>query len=227
MSRWYYIHPTSGGQPFSEDPIIIHPILKASDTLFVTNGLAINKTFESGVDTIVIISRPWIVDKGDFLEASPSDSLIGTRFPDNEFISTYQWFSNDVLVEGATSRTFQKSSAEKYHVRVIREGCSSTSNEFTPFAENLVLGLSDNLEKDIITYPNPVNDKLTIKGLTYIEGPFSLSVIDLRGTPVFDDIINKEDFNHYDLDVSTLLPGVYMLRILSQKKQVLKRFVKQ
>jgi Leucine-rich repeat (LRR) protein len=227
VSRWYDSHPSSGAQPFSEDPIIIHQIVKASDTLYVSNGLAINKTFESEVDTVVIISRPWIVDNGDFLEAAPSDSLLNIRFMSPDISSNYQWFSNDILIEGATSNTFLKSSDQSYHVRIIREGCSSTSNEYNLPEENLVTGISKEPVNIISAYPNPVNDELIIEGLTNLKGSLDLSVMDLRGMVIINETINKGSPNNFQINVHGLIPGVYLLRISSNNKQVIKRFVKQ
>ena len=228
ISRWYDIHPSSGVTPVSENPTYIHQVSGASDTVYVTNGLGINKTFESPEDTVVIISRPWILDKGDFLEAAPSDSLLNSRWPENIITSTYQWFVNGSLILGQTGPTLQKSIDGKYHVRIIRRGCSSTSDEYAPPDTNLVLGLNDELNDRITFYPNPVEEVLHIISDDQIQGPMNILIFDTTGELVFNKSIRQDDTNFgSSINISGLNPGLYIVRIQLMKGTITSRIIKK
>ena len=176
----------------------------------------------------MIISRPWIIDKGSFLEVAPSDSLISSRFPGESFVSSYQWFINGKLVDGQTGPTIQKSLDGNYHVRVVRGGCSSTSLEYSPPHSDLVLGFNSDLESEINIYPNPARNSLNIQGVGDKEGIFKIDVIDLSGKIVKRGIYKgQNDKFPLSIDVSGIKPGFYILKMYSDKyPAVTLRFIK-
>jgi hypothetical protein len=78
------------------------------------------------------------------------------------------------------------------------------------FTVNLASGLTDNLNQELIVYPNPCTDFIELKNL--IQGTQTLSIIDMTGKICY----TKELIGNNSL-VSTndLSPGLYLLRIQS------------
>ena len=66
-------------------------------------------------------------------------------------------------------------------------------------------------------YPNPVKDKLFIQGLS---GPTKVSIYNLLGTLV----LSKITFN--EINVENLQTGIYIIKINDEKKEIIKKFIK-
>jgi hypothetical protein len=132
---------------------------------------------------------------GSFLTASPG--------------SAYQWYENDVLVEGAISQSYEINVFEygRYAVEVTSNGCTVRSNDYI----YLVTDNENELPSAIKLYPNPVEDEL------FIEVPSSsiLSVHDVTGNPV--NIVNLKFQERNRIETSSWTKGVYVLKIKSNQ----------
>jgi hypothetical protein len=105
-----------------------------------------------------------------------------------------------------------------------------TSHEGVILIDNVLIKLLDssgntlsvkNLEiPQFVTYPNPLQNVLSVKGSTNVE---SILIYDLMGRNVLSDSPNKFEFN---LNVSHLEKGVYMLKIKSGDNVITKKLVK-
>ncbi|MDG1760471.1 MAG: T9SS type A sorting domain-containing protein [Flavobacteriaceae bacterium] len=71
-----------------------------------------------------------------------------------------------------------------------------------------------------VTYPNPVQNELHVKGSTSVE---SIVIYDIMGRNVLSRLPNKSEFN---LNVSHLKKGVYMIKIKSGDNVITKKLVK-
>ena len=67
------------------------------------------------------------------------------------------------------------------------------------------------LDKHFSIYPNPSNDLLTITGNP---GSYRVDVIDLTGSVIITTEITTDRFQ---LDVSNLSQGVYLLRVIDSE----------
>ncbi len=85
------------------------------------------------------------------------------------------------------------------------------------------LGLSD-IENEVIIYPNPVQNQLTISLNKNIES-ITCSVIDIRGTVILNYELNNIQI--YEMDLSNIANGVYFLHILNQNKKKVIKILKQ
>lgn len=79
------------------------------------------------------------------------------------------------------------------------------------------IGIDDNDDDDIIVYPNPSADFISIKTDIVID---KIEVINILG-----EILYYNDKNSNMIDVSNLNPGTYYLRILSDKNVILKKII--
>jgi subtilisin-like proprotein convertase family protein len=79
------------------------------------------------------------------------------------------------------------------------------------------LGVDDQNQLDISIYPNPVIDKLFIKGLS---NPTKISVYDLLGKLVLSKTISSE------INVDNLQSGIYIVKIVDNQKEIVRKFIK-
>jgi surface protein len=77
--------------------------------------------------------------------------------------------------------------------------------------------IEDQNQLDISIYPNPTNDKLFIQGLS---SSSRVSIYNVLGKLVLSQTISKE------IDVKQLSKGIYMLKIVDEQKEIVRKFIK-
>jgi len=87
------------------------------------------------------------------------------------------------------------------------------------------LGIDDNGTSSLSVYPNPVADMLTIQNLS-IKGNAVIEVLDVRGK-IVNAIEVADVYGNYELEMSNLESGVYIIRITAENKVSAIRVVKQ
>ena len=89
---------------------------------------------------------------------------------------------------------------------------------------NDALGTNSNsMETAVNIYPNPAKNQFTIQSEESLE---KLTIYDVRGRMVSD--IDLSEMSHEKtVDISSLAPGVYMVRIIGDKGSVVKNLLKQ
>jgi surface protein len=78
-------------------------------------------------------------------------------------------------------------------------------------------GLDDQNQLDISIYPNPVIDKLFIQGLS---NPTKISVYDILGKLVLSKTTSSE------INVDNLQSGIYIIKIVDEQKEIIRKFIK-
>lgn len=98
--------------------------------------------------------------------------------------------------------------------------CSSAGTNSKP-----VVSMAFNQTNKSSIYPNPVNDILNISfDKKLFTSKVQLSIIDVNGTVVTDRVTNGADMS--SINVSTLKPGLYTLRISDGTNEEKLKFVK-
>lgn len=124
--------------------------------------------------------------------------------------TTYQWYLNGQIIPGATSITYNPIVSGVYVVRITdANGCVyQYSKGFKYTKPN---GIADiDLSKEIEVYPNPTSDELNIKESNLLGNQFEISIFNMEGKL----ICQKQ--NSYQISVSNLNQGIYMLRIKTE-----------
>ena len=80
-----------------------------------------------------------------------------------------------------------------------------------------VLSIDDQKLTNISIYPNPVDDKLFIQGLS---GVSDISIYDVLGKLVLSKT------NTSEIDLTNLKKGIYLIKIKDQQKEIIKKLVK-
>ena len=77
--------------------------------------------------------------------------------------------------------------------------------------------IDDQNQLDISIYPNPAIEKLFVQGLS---NPTKISVYNILGKLVFSKTTSSE------INVDNLQSGIYILKIVDNQKEIVRRFIK-
>ena len=89
---------------------------------------------------------------------------------------------------------------------------------------NTMTGVNQmNDEQSVSIYPNPASDFLTLSGLHFVSGEKIISEIyNILGEKIIDQPIIKNK-----IDIRTVKPGVYVVKIATSKGMITKKFIKK
>jgi hypothetical protein len=142
---------------------------------------------------------------GSTLVAPPADS--------------YQWYENDLLMEGATGQTYEINVFEygRYAVEVNSNGCTARSDDYV----YLVTGRERESSATSQVYPNPSKNELWIE----VDANSVVSILDFTGRAVRSTTVTPGTPNR--IDTSGLPTGAYVVRILKNTSTESIKIVKQ
>lgn len=114
-------------------------------------------------------------------------------------------------------------------IAIDDNSCSSTEKKINIFVapnrEEVEIEFSEDGSLSLISYPNPVTDKLFINVDQSENELTKLTVIDIAGKIIIDKIVFSN--NYYDvLDLSSLSKGVYFLNIENSQSKISRKIVK-
>lgn len=89
---------------------------------------------------------------------------------------------------------------------------------------SLTQKISNDIE--IAAFPNPFNDKLTIRGMESISGQINLSIYNHQGQIIRSEQINNPAA-HYKTDIGEISAGVYIIKIQSAEQSFVLKVLKQ
>lgn len=190
-----------------------------------------------GNNSIITVSNPglyWVEvdDKG----CKSKDTVIVTANPlsetDYTFITSYLTFAvtqnnsiGDVHAwdfgDGNTSSlkmpTHTYSAAGVYNVKYSVSNICDTSS-ITEEVVAINVGLTKvNSTNNILIYPNPADDIVNVNLLDLPNGSVNMSIIDLKGSIVFENNFNIISKNQLEsINLNSLSSGVYILKVLSE-----------
>jgi surface protein len=134
-------------------------------------------------------------------------------------------------VSSVTDMGYMFSYATSFNHNISSWCVTNISSEPTDFSVNSPLieiykpvwgtcpsfGLDDQNQLDISIYPNPVIDKLFIQGLS---NPTKISVYNLLGKLVLSKTTSSE------INVDNLQSGIYIIKIVDEQKEIIRKFIK-
>ena len=163
-------------------------------------------TNQGGCDSLVTLNLTI-----NSVDASVTDN--SPTFSANAAGAIYQWIdcnNGNAAISGATNQSFTATANGNYAVVVTQNGCSDTSACF--LLDNI--GLNELQNDEVVVYPNPS------EGLFFIDFAGELNevrVLDLSGRPVHVEV----DLNAGQVDGSTLVPGKYILQVVTSEQKTL------
>ncbi|MGB1031660.1 MAG: T9SS type A sorting domain-containing protein, partial [Flavobacteriales bacterium] len=179
---------------FDEGPTItVAPVENTSYELLVTNEFNCQDTDAVVVEVIQYPEANVSVNGNDLLSGPAS---------------SYQWFLNGEIIEGAQNQDYLVSEDGNYQVQVSNEwGCSSMSEEqFVLFVSVYELSRWG----DFKLYPNPASDQVVIES-NFQSG--LIEVFESNGRKIISEPFN--DPISY-INVSQLAEGVYQVQLIDK-----------
>ena len=134
---------------------------------------------------------------------------------------TYQWYKGASAIAGATTTTYVATTAGNYKCRVTKTatGCFKTSNTI---AVTVPCREGDELENEIVVYPNPATTSITIS--TNIQAAKTILITNALGQMVYQ---GESDDSAISINVEHLTSGMYFVKIESGNTYFTGDFVKQ
>lgn len=150
--------------------------------------------------------------------AQPTISLNGNDLTTTS-ATTYQWYLNGNLINGATSQNYTPAQNGIYVVRITDvNGCVYKYSAGYPFS--LSTGIEENETNNISLYPNPTTGIVDLNFNYQKFNKVKVDVVDL-----FGKIVTSCE-NNWRLDLSHLSNGIYTLAIsLDNKKPYYQKVV--
>jgi len=171
--------------------------------------------------TVSHINLECLVDAwGTMILPDGSFPVIRVKEVFNTIDSSFTWSSGSWVYQSDTTDNWTQYRwyANDYgEVGFYRDG-SKKDDGFTFFKSETIVGTEDHAQQDeFIVYPNPVSTTLKIN---LKELHVKIEILDIAGR-VMIQLKNQADIN-----VSSLLPGAYFLRIYTGDRVITKKFLK-
>jgi hypothetical protein len=146
-----------------------------------------------------------------FRDLSPAITINQSVLTTTLSYSTYQWYKNDTLINGATNSSYMVTSNGNYTVVVGDGNCSQTSAAFT-FPNGTAVSGTNFIAGQIKIFPNPSKDFINILAPL----PVDVAITDLQGREI------KKQAKVKSISIADLAEGVYLLHISDQDGLLLK-----
>ena len=141
----------------------------------------------------------------------------GTTLTANASGADYQWITCGVIdtIPGEISQSYTATANGSYAVIITQNGCIDTSSCYNITS----VGINEQyLQQDIAIYPNPTTGIISILGKN-IE---SIEIVNIEGQIIKLIKLNNEKYN---IDLSALPKGIYMIKIITDKEIMTKKIV--
>lgn len=135
-----------------------------------------------------------------------------------------QWYLNETLLTGATSKTFTVKDEGVYKVKVVVDGCMSPLSE----GETLIItgDIINNASDKVQLFPNPAHDVLRVQLSGFKESDkVSVIMIDDVGKTITRHIGIGGD--ELEIDIKNNGNGLYYLKMMQGSKTQYAKFIKQ
>jgi len=159
-----------------------------------------------------------------------------------------------IYINGTEFGTYDDSQTQEYipqpsknYIIWFRDDPSELENEASPgFVQNIIianyawtpskvteiwerfcsslLGVSENTKKEVSFYPNPAGDRLWLE-IADMNSAYAVSIIDITGQQLLFSDKTKTAVQVFN--ISHFNPGIYFLRIVSEDKSRVYRFIKK
>jgi hypothetical protein len=208
--KWY--DASEGGNLlYTGNPFITNPITVPAK-FYVANY---NATCESKRDTVNISLKP--------LPATPKITQNGNVLSSN---ITYgnQW--GELIsgpIDGATNQLFSPTYTGDYYVIVTDNGCLTDTSNLIRITVSSIQNISTN--SHIKVYPNPTTGLVIIepdKSINYKNG--SIELLDYQGKSVYKTYNISSSTT---IDLSGYPPGIYLIKITSEKLRIFQSIIKK
>lgn len=106
-------------------------------------------------------------------------------------------------------------------------GCYDTHlKDFLVLPDTTTSTISPNFKTSFSIYPNPVKSKVYLQSKSILTSKSKLSIVNMNGIELYNQTL-LSGAKSWEIDVSKLVKGVYMLKILDGNKMYVTKFITQ
>ncbi len=204
----------------------------ATPATATTQGPHTIKYSSDGAKTVKLtLNGSTTEEKTSFVTIKPLPEVEVTRNSETGELSSsveaesYQWLMNGNPISGATSKTYEPTESGDFSVKVTVAGCEATSAALNVIIASL---LGDLETRNLKVYPNPARESLFIEFENDEFGAGMISIIDKKGVKLISQKVNKTARSaSFNLDLSDLPSGNYILELVLNEGRLTKRIVKR
>lgn len=142
----------------------------------------------------------------------------------SNFTTGNQWYLNGVAINGATNQTYSPVQSGNYRVDVtLSGGCAAQSDNFTYIINSPASGTDD---IGLSVFPVPANNQLSVVFASKAAADMKLSLVNSAGESGYSlsQSVPVGNFGTV-LDVSHIVPGTYVLKLLLDQKIYTKKVI--
>lgn len=176
-----------------------------------TNGNYSVKTISNGITTTSLNSINISVN----IVPSPVITLNSSNQLVSSISTGNQWYLNGVIIAGANDQTYQPTQSGTYTVKSTINGCSSDFSSGYNYIATGVINFGNGRYIDL--FPNPVNQKFFISWNLNDLPSLDIEINDFYGKLVWT---KKDVTSGTTLDISSLTPGIYMIKVYNPKLNI-------
>lgn len=199
------------------------------DDNYGNNGIAITSVIEDGrnyAEQMLIQPDDKIVLMGFAGVGSNDDDMAMVRFDTYGNVDTTFGTDGKVITDINGRFDYGKAIALQPDNKIILAGYSYTAGGIAEVVvaryDNFILETNDYQNMEFRLYPNPTKEQFTIE-MSNASLNYQVEILDIMGKKVFSSEIQKAG----QIDVSALASGTYLIKINSENKSSVARFVKQ
>lgn len=169
---------------------------------------------EAGAYTVTVTDAAGCSNMETFTVAELPAFEVTISSDGNTLTASYcyicQWYIDGVLIEGATSDTYTAAESGAYTVVVTDEkGCTVTSAPF-----DLTVGVKDEpVVAEIILFPNPAIDQISIELMLDQPGAEPLEIMDMTGRILWCISLKVAGTQVITIDISSWAAGLYVCKV--------------
>ena len=182
-----------------------NPQIEFTQSGTYTISLTVTNAFGSDTET-----KQSFISAGEEIKPTIGTGGIGSLFTTPAGFQ-YQWYRNGSPIAGDTNDVIFLQQPGNYFVEIIDGPCSGFSDTLN--ITNIGIDELETLSQ-IKTYPNPVDDALTIEFAEEQNNtPVSISILSLSGKKVFEKTYEVIDRKEILLSLPNIPQGIYILHI--------------
>jgi hypothetical protein len=173
-------------------------------------GLHVIYTLSEG-DFNTICTKPTITLEGSDTEAVQLTSSVS---------SGNQWFKDGIAIDGATAASYDVSEPGMYQVQVNSDVCLVFSDE----QSIVITDVEESMDVKVKVYPNPVQEELVVDASSMFGSRgFHVSLYESSGRLVSQ----QNSTQAVSLDIRSLKPGNYFVKVGNGKQSFTKKIIKR
>lgn len=139
--------------------------------------------------------------------------------------TTYQWYFNGNMINGATSQNYKPGQNGDYEVEVTdANGCKGRSAKYTVIWTQVI---NPAQFAKLEVFPNPSQGIYFINLISNSGKNTGLKITDIVGKVVFAENVQQSNLSNFAIDLSRLTSGIYFLEVWQGNDKAVVRLVKE